>query len=99
MDVYIVDFLRTAFSRSRPNEPEKDVFNSIRMDEALAKLIRESINRTGGVNPKEIGDVITGCALQADENWLYAGRHPPVFLADLPWRCPQWPWIGRARPA
>ncbi len=86
MDVYIVDFLRTAFSRSRPNEPEKDVFNSIRMDEALAKLIRETINRTG-VNPREIGDVITGCALQADENWLYAGRHP-VFLADLPVEVP-----------
>ena len=33
-DVYLVYFKRTAFSRSRPKDPERDVFNGIRMDEA-----------------------------------------------------------------
>jgi len=81
-DVYVVDYQRTAFSKSKPTEPEKDVFNSVRMDHALAMLIRRLVERTG-VKPQDIGDVITGCALQVDENWLYGGRHP-VLLAGLP---------------
>ncbi len=85
-DVYLVDYLRTAFSRSRPREPERDVFNSIRMDEALGMLLKEIIRRNN-IDPLRIGDVITGCALQVGENWLYGGRHP-VFLAGLPFEVP-----------
>ncbi len=81
-DVYIVQYRRTPFSRSRPNDPERDVFNSIRMDEALALLINNSLDETG-VKPEEIGDVITGCALQAGENWMYGGKHP-ALLSKLP---------------
>ncbi|BAB60469.1 acetyl-CoA acetyltransferase [Thermoplasma volcanium GSS1] len=81
-NVYLVDFKRTAFSRSRPNDPERDVFNSLRMDEAMAKLINIVIDETG-IRPEEINDVITGCALQQDENWTYGGRHP-ILLANLP---------------
>lgn len=81
-DAYIVYYKRTAFSRSRPSDPERDVFNSVRMDEALAQLIKDSVSTTG-VKASEINDVITGCALQADENWTYGGRHP-VILAGLP---------------
>ncbi len=86
MDVYLVDYLRTAFSRSRPNEPERDVFNSLRMDEAVGMLLKEIIKRNN-IDPLRIGDVITGCALQAGENWLYGGRHP-IFLAGLPVEVP-----------
>ena len=86
MDAYVVDFMRTAFSRSRPRDPEKDVFNSIRMDEALAQLIKELVVRTG-INPHEIDDVITGCSFQVGENWLYGGRMP-VLLAGLPVEVP-----------
>jgi acetyl-CoA C-acetyltransferase len=78
----VVDYLRTPFSKSRPGEPEKDVYNSMRMDQALSMLLRQLVERTG-TKPEEIGDVITGCAFQADENWLYGGRHP-VLLAGLP---------------
>ncbi|MEM0156147.1 MAG: acetyl-CoA C-acetyltransferase [Thermoplasmataceae archaeon] len=81
-EAYLVHYKRTAFSRSRPNDPERDVFNSIRMDEALGQLIKDAVASTG-VKPEEINDVITGCALQADENWLYGGRHP-VLLAGMP---------------
>ncbi|MEM3572910.1 MAG: acetyl-CoA C-acetyltransferase [Nitrososphaeria archaeon] len=86
MDAYIVDFVRTAFSRSRPREPERDVFNNIRMDEAVALLIKELVARTG-INPREIDDVIIGCAFQVGENWLYGGRMP-VLLAGLPVEVP-----------
>ena len=81
-EVYVVDFLRTPFSRSRPNEPERDVYNSMRMDQALALLIKK-LMESNQVRPEEIGDVITGCSFQVGENWLYGGRHP-VLLAGLP---------------
>ncbi len=85
-DVYVVYYKRTAFSRSRPKEPERDVFNSLRMDVAYSKLIEDALNSTG-INPHEINDVITGCAYQRDENWTYGGRHP-VFLSKLPYDVP-----------
>ncbi len=86
MDAYVVDYLRTAFSRSRPKEPERDVFNSLRMDDAVAMLIKNLLQKNK-VDPVDIGDVITGCAMQAGENWLYGGRHP-VLLAGLPTSVP-----------
>ena len=70
------------FSRSRPSQPERDVYNSVRMDQALGLLIRKVLEKTA-FRPEEIGDVITGCAFQTGENWLYGGRHP-VLLAGLP---------------
>jgi acetyl-CoA acetyltransferase family protein len=81
-EVFVVDYLRTPFSRSRPSEPERDVYNSVRMDQALALVIKKLIEKNA-VKPEEIGDVITGCAFQVGENWLYGGRHP-VLLAGLP---------------
>ncbi|MCL4332192.1 MAG: acetyl-CoA C-acetyltransferase [Candidatus Thermoplasmatota archaeon] len=81
-DAYIVYYKRSPFSRSRPKDPERDVFNGLRMDEALARLINDSIEATG-VKGEEVNDVITGCAIQADENWTYGGRHP-VLLSRLP---------------
>ncbi|HKT21197.1 MAG TPA: acetyl-CoA C-acyltransferase, partial [Nitrososphaerales archaeon] len=81
-DAYVGDYLRVPFSRSRPSQPERDVYNSIRMDQALAMLIRKVLERTT-FKPEEIGDVVTGCAFQTGENWLYGGRHP-VLLAGLP---------------
>ncbi len=85
-EVYVVYYKRTAFSRSRPNEPTRDVFNQIRMDVAYSRLIRDAVERTG-IRPAEVDDVITGCAYQRDENWTYGGRHP-VFLAGLPYEVP-----------
>lgn len=85
-DAVLVDILRTPFSRSRPAQPERDVYNSLRMDESLAKVIKELIARNK-VNPDEIGDVITGCSLQMRENFLMGGR-TIVMLAELPFTVP-----------
>ncbi len=52
------------------------------MDQALSLLINRLLEKTG-FKPEEVGDVITGCAFQTGENWLYGGRHP-VLLAGLP---------------
>lgn len=85
-DVCLVYYKRTAFSRSRPTEPERDAFNSIRMDQALSNLIRDSVSTTA-INPAIIDDLIVGCALQFDENWTWGGRHP-LLLAGLPAEVP-----------
>ncbi len=85
-EVVIVDYLRTPFSRSRPREPERDVFNGLRMDELAARLIQEMLKRTK-INPEEIGDVITGTAMPVLEQWLYGGKMIN-FLARLPWSVP-----------
>jgi acetyl-CoA C-acetyltransferase len=86
LEAYIVDYLRSPFSRSRPKEPEKDVYNGLRMDEVLASLIKSTVEKNK-IDPMDIGDVITGCAFQVSENWLYGGRHP-VLLAGLPIQVP-----------
>jgi acetyl-CoA C-acetyltransferase len=92
-ETYVADFLRIPFSRSRPTQPERDVYNSIRMDQALGMLIRKLLDRTT-FKPEEIGDAITGCAFQTGENWLYGGRS--YWLGSRS-RCLRWPWTGHAR--
>jgi acetyl-CoA acyltransferase len=81
-DVVIAGYLRTAQSRSRPNDPARDWFCKMRSDELLAKLLPEVIKRAG-VAPKEIDDFLVGCATGVTEQWSYGGRNP-IFLANLP---------------
>lgn len=81
-EVYIVDYLRSPFSRSRPQEPDKDVFNKVYMADVAAMLVKKIIERTS-INPEEIGDVVTGCTMQMKENWLYGGRAVNL-LSGLP---------------
>jgi len=85
-DAVIVDYLRSPFSRSRPRDPERDVFNSLRMDEVLATLIKELIERTK-IKSEEINDVLTGCALGYGENHTLGGRTIGL-LAKLPYNVP-----------
>jgi acetyl-CoA C-acetyltransferase len=78
----IVDYLRSGFSRSRPREPEKDVFNSLRMDVVAGMLVKEILKRTK-VDPKDINDIVVGTAFPVAEQWTYGGRNV-VFQAELP---------------
>jgi acetyl-CoA acetyltransferase family protein len=81
-EAVIVDYLRSPFSRSRPNQPERDVFHQISADRLLALVIKELMGRVK-FDPHEIDELITGCANQVKENFLYGGRQP-LFLAELP---------------
>jgi len=81
-EVVIAGYLRTAQSRSRPNDPARDWFCQLRGDELLAKLLPELIKRTG-IDPKEIDDFLVGSAMGVGEQWTYGGRMP-IFLANLP---------------
>jgi acetyl-CoA acetyltransferase family protein len=81
-EVVIADYLRSAFSRSRPRQPERDKFNSLRMDHVAAMLIEKVVKRTG-VSPHDVGEVQIGSAMGVWENWTYGGR-TIVMLAHLP---------------
>src|SRR4030067_2809744 len=85
-EAVIAGYLRTAQSRSRPNDPGRDWFHKIRADELLAKLLPEVIKRTG-IKPEEIDDFIVGSAYGVNEQWSYGGRFP-IFLANLPEKIP-----------
>jgi len=81
-EAVITGFLRTAQSRSRPNEPARDWFHKLRADELLAKLLPEVIKRTG-IKAEEIDDFIVGSSIGVNEQWAYGGR-TPIWLANLP---------------
>ncbi len=81
-EVVIAGYLRTAQSRSRPNDPARDWFCKIRGDELLAKILPELIKRTG-IDAEEIDDFLVGCATAVGEQWAYGGRLP-LFQANLP---------------
>jgi len=83
----IVNYLRSAFSRSRrKEEADRDEFNCFRGDDLASMVVEELINRTG-IDPEIINDVITGCATQLWENWLYGGRTVSL-MAKLPLSVP-----------
>jgi acetyl-CoA C-acetyltransferase len=82
----IVDYLRSPFSRSRPQEPEKDKFNPLRMDHVAATLIEKIVERTH-VNASEINEVLASAAFGVWEQWTYGGRSI-VMLAKLPVEVP-----------
>lgn len=81
-EVVLVGYLRTAQSRSRPRDPERDVFHKLRADDLLARVLPEVLKRSN-VDPSEIDDFLIGAAVGVNENWTYGGRYP-IFLADLP---------------
>jgi acetyl-CoA acetyltransferase family protein len=81
-EVVIVDYLRSAFSRSRPKDPTKDLLNEWRMDDLAGKLMNEIIKRTK-INPEEIDECITGTSDPFLETYEGGGRFP-VLLGKLP---------------
>lgn len=81
-EVVIAGYLRTAQSRSRPNDPPRDWFFKVRSDDLLARLLPEVIKKTG-IKPEEVEDFIVGSAIGVTEQWSYGGRFP-LFLANFP---------------
>ena len=85
-EVWLIDYARTAFSRSRPKQPERDVFGEIRSDELLATLLMKFFDQKltdKGIEKKDIDEVTVGTAMGVFENWTYGGKLP-LFLAGFP---------------
>ena len=79
-DVVIVEYIRTAQSRSRPRQPERDWFYQIRGDELAYRCIEELLKRTK-IDPSILGECAIGAAFGVHENWTYGGR--AVSLAGM----------------
>ncbi|MHA2008834.1 MAG: acetyl-CoA C-acyltransferase [Promethearchaeota archaeon] len=85
-EVWLIDYARTAFSRSRGKQPERDVFGEIRGDELLAELLMKFFDEKladKGIQKGDINEVSIGVAAGVLENWSYGGRIP-LFLAGFP---------------
>jgi len=85
-EVWLIDYARTAFSRSRPKQPERDVFGEIRGDELLATLLMKFFDQKladKGIEKKDVNEFTVGTAMGVYENWAYGGRLP-LFLAEFP---------------
>ncbi len=85
-EVWLIDYARTAFSRSRPNQPERDVFGEIRGDELLAQLLMKFFDgklAEKGLVKSDIEEVSVGVASGVLENWTY-GAKIPLYLAGFP---------------
>lgn len=81
-EVFVVDYLRTPFSRARLDAPERDWFNDVRSDELAARLIRE-LKDKNDFDPHDVDHAIIGCANQTGEQFTYGGRAISL-LGDLP---------------
>ncbi|TFG22686.1 MAG: acetyl-CoA C-acyltransferase [Promethearchaeota archaeon] len=89
-EVWLIDYARTAFSRSRPKQPERDVFGDQRGDELLAQLLMKFFDEKladKGIQKSDINEVTVGSAMGVYECWTYGGRLP-IFMADFPVEVP-----------
>ena len=80
-DVVIASYVRSAQSRCRPNDPDRDWLFNLRTDDLLAQLLPEAIRRAG-IEAKDVDDFLCGCAMAVGENYTLGGRSP-LLLANL----------------
>ncbi|MER2554774.1 MAG: acetyl-CoA C-acyltransferase [Thauera sp.] len=76
-DAYIVAAVRTPVAR------RNGAFRHVRPDDMLARVLRDVVARVPNLDPSEIGDVITGCAMPEAEQGMNVARIG-LLLAGLP---------------
>ncbi len=77
-DVAVASYVRTPFTRAK-----KGGLKDTRPDTMAAEVIREAIERAGGVDLEDIEDVAIGCAMPEAEQGMNVARIASV-LAGLP---------------
>jgi acetyl-CoA acyltransferase len=70
-EVVIVEAARTPIGRGHP---EKGYYKDVHPSNLLAKAYSEVLERAG-IDPAEVGDVVTGCAQQFGEQGVNIGRN------------------------
>ena len=73
-EVWLIDYARTAFSRSRPKQPEVDVFGEIRGDALLSEMLMKFFDGSlaeKGIEKGDMVDVSIGVASGVMENWTF----------------------------
>jgi acetyl-CoA acyltransferase len=76
-DAYIVAATRT------PVAKRKGAFTNVRPDDMLAHVLKNAVAAVPGLDAKEIGDVVVGCAMPEAEQGMNVARIG-VLLAGLP---------------
>ncbi|MER2583055.1 MAG: beta-ketoacyl synthase N-terminal-like domain-containing protein, partial [Candidatus Competibacter sp.] len=76
-DAYIVAAVRTPVGKVR------GTFRNTRPDDLLAHVLRGVVNQCPELDPKQIGDVIVGCAMPEGEQGMNVARIG-LLLAGLP---------------
>lgn len=84
-DVYMVDYVRTPFSKSRPGNPSRSVFSEIRGGLLIGHTLRNMFEKRlkGKVEKEEVSEYLLGCSLPIGTNWAYAGRNS-WFAGNMP---------------
>src|SRR5258708_1785162 len=77
-DAYIVAAIRTPVGKA-----PRGMFRSVRPDDMLAHVLKGVMAQVPGLDPREIGDVIVGCAMPEAEQGMNVARIG-VLLAGLP---------------
>ncbi len=77
-DAYIVAAVRTPVGKA-----PRGMFRQVRPDDMLAHVLKGAIAQVPGLDPKEIADVIVGCAMPEAEQGMNVARIG-VLLAGLP---------------
>jgi 3-oxoadipyl-CoA thiolase len=80
-NAYIIDGVRTPIGNFG------GTLSTVRTDDLAAIVLKELIKRNPSIDPKEIGDVIMGCANQAGEDNRNVARMA-LLLAGLPYQVP-----------
>ncbi len=80
-NVYIIDGIRTPIGNFG------GTLSSVRPDDLGAIVLKELLKRNSSIDPKEISDVILGCANQAGEDNRNVARMS-LLLAGLPFTVP-----------
>ena len=77
-DAYIVAAVRTPVGKA-----PRGMFRNVRPDDLLAHVLKGAIAKVPGLDPKDIADVIVGCAMPEGEQGMNVARIG-VLLAGLP---------------
>ncbi|MFB1030099.1 MAG: acetyl-CoA C-acyltransferase [Thauera sp.] len=80
-DAYIVAAVRTPVAKLN------GAFRAVRPDDMLATVLRGVLAKVPSLDPSEIGDVVTGCAMPEAEQGMNVARIG-LLLAGLPDRVP-----------
>lgn len=75
-EVYMVDYVRTPFSRSRPRMPHRDAFSEISGPILVAETLKNmfEVRMAGKVEKGELDEFVYGNAFQVGDNFPFSGK-------------------------
>lgn len=87
-EVYLVDHIRTPFSKANPPNPSEDVFSEKWGIELAAHTMvymfdNRLVDKGAKLKRENVSEILVGCSLLQHENTTFGGRIP-IFMAGFP---------------